>query len=215
MQVDSLTGETAGCTDKGLGQEYVRWEAFEGYCAIMYMWYFPKDVASTSGKTFGTIGGFFDEGASASLGHRHDFESVIVWATSCDVGDSEIFGVSYSGHGGYHSHLFTDKASDPDLILVEGNYHPEATYDYHKDSIRDITHRLDEDGVSDGIEGSTRAPTTMIMWKELPEPAVTALEDGDWSSAGCLMCDQKFSEQLHRAWWGYENSGDSGLSSML
>lgn len=51
----------------------------------MYSWYFPKDEASTG------------------LGHRHDWEGVVVWLSdSTVISESNIVAVCPSAHGNWH-----------------------------------------------------------------------------------------------------------------
>lgn len=73
--------ENGDCT-KSVGQVYSRHMEYKDYCALMYSWYMPKDQ-STDLETL--------------AGHRHDWENVIVWLTSCDL-DADIKAVSYSYH---------------------------------------------------------------------------------------------------------------------
>lgn len=210
LRVDSTTGRQTDCTDKDLGQLYVRYQEYEGHCAIMYMWYFPKDVAVDAAQLASVIGEVIDD-ASALVGHRHDFESTIVWATSCDASSAELFGVSHSGHGGYHSYYVNDPTSDPDIITEDGSYHPEVTYAYHTETVEDITHRVEKNNESDGLDADHLGLTTMIEWDALPAAALEAISTNDWGSAGCLMCDAKFEDQLERAWFGYEKTNDAGM----
>ncbi|KAI9982240.1 hypothetical protein PInf_008135 [Phytophthora infestans] len=59
---------TAGCKGSGWGsQVYGRSTWHRDVWAIMYSWYFPKDSPMTG------------------LGHRHDWEHVIVWINNPDV----------------------------------------------------------------------------------------------------------------------------------
>lgn len=57
-------GPSSGCNDGRNGQTYVRGAFHNGRYAIMYAWYFPKDQISAGG---------------ANGGHRHDWESIVVW----------------------------------------------------------------------------------------------------------------------------------------
>ncbi|KAE8984407.1 hypothetical protein PR001_g23186 [Phytophthora rubi] len=81
----SNTGAPSGkCKGSGLGsQVYGRSGWHRDAWAIMYAWYFPKDMAS------------FD------LGHRHDWEHAVIWIDNPDVAEPRILGVSVSSHSGY------------------------------------------------------------------------------------------------------------------
>jgi hypothetical protein len=65
-----LTGsQNSGCSSS-LGQIYARAAEYNNMYAVMYSWYMPKDEPS------------------AGLGHRHDWEGVIIWLSS-DTDTSE------------------------------------------------------------------------------------------------------------------------------
>nr|AGC56252.1 NPP1-like protein [Plasmopara viticola] len=72
------------CKGSGWGsQVYGRHALFKGVWAIMYSWYFPKDMPSTD------------------FGHRHDWEHVIVWIEKPVVENVKILAVTPSAHDGY------------------------------------------------------------------------------------------------------------------
>lgn len=81
----SNTGAPSGkCNGSRLGsQVYGRSGWHSDVWAIMYAWYFPKDMAS------------FD------LGHRHDWEHAVIWIDNPDVAEPKIIGVAASSHSGY------------------------------------------------------------------------------------------------------------------
>ncbi|KAF4318865.1 hypothetical protein BBO99_00004172 [Phytophthora kernoviae] len=83
------TGAPSGsCKGSGYGsQVYGRSTWYSGRWAIMYSWYFPKDSPSTG------------------LGHRHDWEHVVVWIDNPDVENPTILGVSPSAHSGYSKYV--------------------------------------------------------------------------------------------------------------
>uniref|UniRef100_H3G6C5 Necrosis inducing-like protein NPP1 type n=1 Tax=Phytophthora ramorum TaxID=164328 RepID=H3G6C5_PHYRM len=72
------------CKGSGYGSQiYGRSGWHSDVWAIMYAWYFPKDMASTT------------------LGHRHDWEHAVIWIDNPDVAEPKILGVSVSSHSGY------------------------------------------------------------------------------------------------------------------
>jgi Necrosis inducing protein (NPP1) len=78
-------GEDAGCKGNGTGQAIVRSQCdAAGLCAHMYALYFPKDQ--------GMAGGVAIQG----VGHRHEYENVVVW-----VKNGSMAAVSFSHHSGY------------------------------------------------------------------------------------------------------------------
>lgn len=68
------------CGSSNTGISYSRSACNSGWCGYMYAFYFPKD----NGFPF------------PSLGHRHDWEEVVVW-----VKNNQIQGAAYSAHGDY------------------------------------------------------------------------------------------------------------------
>ncbi|KAJ4985134.1 necrosis inducing protein [Stagonosporopsis vannaccii] len=77
---------SAGCRDTNKGQIYARAAWHRGKFAIMYAWYFPKDQPIP-----GNVAG----------GHRHDWESVVVWIDNPANANPRILGSAASGHGSY------------------------------------------------------------------------------------------------------------------
>jgi hypothetical protein len=69
---------------------YARAGTYSGKFGIMYSWYMPKDSPSSG------------------LGHRHDWENIVVWLSAQSTSAS-ITGVAISAHGDYQ------KDSSPDL----------------------------------------------------------------------------------------------------
>ncbi|KAL1799085.1 hypothetical protein ACET3X_003122 [Alternaria dauci] len=77
---------SAGCRDQNKGQTYARAAWHRGKFAIMYAWYWPKDQPA-AGNVVG--------------GHRHDWESVVVWLDNPANTNPRILGAAASGHGGF------------------------------------------------------------------------------------------------------------------
>lgn len=77
---------SAGCRDPNKGQIYARAAWHRGRFAIMYAWYFPKDQ-----PTAGNVAG----------GHRHDWESVVVWIDNPDNTNPRILGGAASSHSSF------------------------------------------------------------------------------------------------------------------
>ncbi|KAM5356855.1 hypothetical protein ACJ41O_003501 [Fusarium nematophilum] len=75
-----------GCRDRNKGQTYARAAWHNGKFGIMYAWYFPKDQPNA-----GNVAG----------GHRHDWESVVVWIDNPDNQNPRMLGGAASGHGDY------------------------------------------------------------------------------------------------------------------
>ncbi|MQU79466.1 necrosis-inducing protein [Sinorhizobium medicae] len=73
------SGRVNGGCSRSRGQIYVRAGEFNGQCAIMYSWFFPKD----QNLDWPVAGG-----------SRYDWQSVIVWLTRCDS-EAQVEAVSY------------------------------------------------------------------------------------------------------------------------
>ena len=123
----SATGsESGGCTHDGKGQTYSRAKCWDKsgreICALMYTWYFPKDMFMA-----GSI-------PIANAGHRHDWENVIIWT------DNNTFaGAGYSQHGDYEIH---GKNSSSNLISGKT-----LSVEYDRDS---GTHAIQPTSASNG-----------------------------------------------------------------
>nr|URW68760.1 necrosis-inducing protein NPP1 domain-containing protein [Pythium myriotylum] len=87
-------GSSANCNDKGKAQIYSRSGTYNGYYAIMYAWYMPKDEPSTG------------------IGHRHDWENAIVWLDN--AASANIVALSASAHSGYKT------SYPPDATYLNG-----------------------------------------------------------------------------------------------
>ncbi|KAI3544546.1 necrosis inducing protein [Colletotrichum abscissum] len=93
---------TGGCRDTSKGQTYARGTWHNDKYAIMYAWYFPKDMPN--------------DGVSTGS-HRHDWESVVVWLNNPSVADPTILGGAASGHGDYKKS--TNPQREGDGVKVE------------------------------------------------------------------------------------------------
>lgn len=94
-----------GCSSSQ-GQIYARSAIYNGDCAVMYAWYFPKDQVIDS--------------------HRHDWESAVVWLSSCAT-NATVRAVSYSDHGSY------TKTTTPPLNGVQAKvrYYTDGFTNHH------------------------------------------------------------------------------------
>ncbi|GKT63381.1 necrosis inducing protein [Colletotrichum tofieldiae] len=91
-----------GCKDTSKGQTYARGTWHNDKYAIMYAWYFPKDMPN--------------DGVSAGS-HRHDWESVVVWLNNPSVENPSILGGAASGHGDFKP--TTNPQREGDSLKVE------------------------------------------------------------------------------------------------
>ncbi|KAE8958129.1 hypothetical protein PR002_g30968 [Phytophthora rubi] len=130
----------------------------------MYSWYFPKDSPSSG------------------LGHRHDWEHVIVWIDNPDVAEPKILAVTPSAHSGYSAQV------PPDADKVDGN-----SVKVNYESTWPIDHAL----------GSTTKGgdyQDLIMWGQMTDAARQALDNTNFGSANVQMSDWNFLPKLGKAW---------------
>jgi hypothetical protein len=130
--------------------------------AIMYSWYFPKDSPSTG------------------LGHRHEWEGVIVYLSdSTSTSADNILAVCPSAHGDWNC--------DTDGFSVSGA-HPLIRY-Y---SVWPVNHQM---GLTDTVGGTQ----PLVAWESLTEAARTALEDADFGDATVPFKEGTFAGNLGAA----------------
>ncbi|KAJ7055223.1 putative NPP1 domain protein [Mycena amicta] len=156
------TGSTNGGCSSSTGQVYVRSGTSGGHPALMYSWYFPKDEPSSG------------------LGHRHDWEGVIVWLTSAtSTTAANILAVCPSAHGDWDcsTNGYTLSGTSP-LIQYE--------------SIFPIDHSL-------GLTTSVGGTQPLIAWEDLPAAAQSALQTTDFGSAIVPFKDSTFANNLAAA----------------
>ncbi|KAL4865093.1 hypothetical protein BDV12DRAFT_200476 [Aspergillus spectabilis] len=145
------TGVSNGDCSSSTGQIYARSTMSDGTDStygpgIMYSWYFPKDSPSTG------------------LGHRHDWEGVIVWLSDGSATTPEnIVAVCPSAHG--------DWICSTDGFTLSDT-HPLIRY-Y---SIWPVNHQM---GLTTEVGGSQ----PLVAWESLSGGIRAALEDTDFGSA--------------------------------
>jgi len=156
------TGDSDGDCSSSTGQIYVRGTTYGNYYALMYSWYMPKDEPSSG------------------LGHRHDWEGVVVWLTdSTATTSSNIVAVCPSAHGNWDcsTDAFTLDGTSP-LIQYE--------------SIWPLDH-------SCGLTSTVGGQQPLIAWESLPTVAQTALDTTDFGSAIVPFIDAHFETNLGNA----------------
>lgn len=157
-----LTGsQNSGCKNN-LGQIYARgFDGANGRYAIMYSWYMPKDSPSKG------------------LGHRHEWEGVIVWlASNTSTSASNILAVCPSAHGDWNCSK---------LFLLSGTG-PLVSYF----SIWPVNHQMWL-----GAEKGGQQP--LMAWESLPDAAKNALQTTDFKSATVPFKDSTFAGNIAKA----------------
>lgn len=127
------------------GQVYSRAATYNGRYAIMYSWYWPKDSPSTG------------------LGHRHDWESVVVWLSDATT-SATLLGVAVSAHGDYDTTTTPNVSGTRPLIRYYNTF--------------PVNHQL-------GFTSTRGAEQPLVAWESLPAAARTALTNTDFGA--CIL----------------------------
>lgn len=154
---------------------YSRSRCNNGWCAIMYEYYFEKDQNVCG--SFAQIDG--------KGGHRHDWENIVVF-----VHNDEFRRVAVSAHGGYLA------SSAP--LLQDGT---RAKVVYHKDGGKNHCFRMGSDADDKGIENYTGQwfLGTLVGWTGWPS---VELREKAMNWAGGIqpkLTDAHFAEYLRKA----------------
>ncbi|KAJ5773743.1 hypothetical protein N7457_008639, partial [Penicillium paradoxum] len=156
------TGKQSGDCSESTGQIYVRGAPSGDYYALMYSWYWPKDESSDG------------------LGHRHDWEGVIIWlADSTSTDASNIVAVCPSAHGNW-------KCSTDDYTL-DGTA-PLIKYQ----SSWPFNHAL-------GLTKTVGGTQPLIAWESMSSVVQNALETTDFGSGHVPFKEDSFASNLGEA----------------
>ncbi|CAN8106327.1 unnamed protein product [Discula destructiva] len=171
--VDASGNKNAGLTPYGFtnghcssnkGQIYVRSAAWRGMYVLLYAWYFPKDEVVNL------------------VGHRHDWEGVMVWLKDPSVTTAaNIAAVCPSQHGGWSC------ASVPALYNLLGT-RPMMQYM----SLPPLDHDLS----STDTVGSSQP---LIAWECLTAAAQYTLNHADFGAAVVSFKDSNFTTTINDA----------------
>ncbi|PLB49831.1 putative NPP1 domain protein [Aspergillus steynii IBT 23096] len=146
------------------GQVYVRSGASSSgdAHALLYAWYFPKDSPSTG------------------LGHRHDWEGVIVWLSDAEGTSADnVIAVCPSAHGGWDC--------STDGYSLQGT-RPLIKYE----SVWPVNHQC-------GLTSTVGGEQPLVAWESLSEVVQAALEDTDFGDANVPFKDANFENNLGKA----------------
>ncbi|GMF23352.1 unnamed protein product [Phytophthora lilii] len=156
---------SAGCKGSGWGsQVYGRSTWYQGVWVIMYCWYFPKDEPSSG------------------IGHRHDWEHVLLWIDNPEIKNPKILAVTPSAHSGYHKYA-PPQANTIDGVTTKVAYHSKWPMDHALESTSEAGDFQD-----------------LIMWDQLSDKARQALNSVYWGKANTPMNDGNFMPKLGKAW---------------
>jgi hypothetical protein len=167
-----VNGKCHDASDLVNTNTYSRSKCNNGWCAYMYSYYFEKDQA-TSGPI--------------ALGHRHDWEDVVVWVQGDQVGY-----LSVSQHGGYVTEARP-------AVQFDGT-HPKAVY--HKDGVS--THCFRFPKADGGDEPPENAEGTwqhkgLVGWDNFPAGIRDTLAAADFGDATLKLTDARFGDALTKA----------------
>ncbi|KAF3018182.1 hypothetical protein E8E14_011416 [Neopestalotiopsis sp. 37M] len=151
--------DSAGNTGSSPGQVYARGTQYGDYYALMYSWYMPKDSPSSG------------------LGHRHDWEGIVVWIDN--LTSQTIKGLATSAHGDFDV-ITSDFPLDGSRPKIQ----------YY--SVWPVNHQL---GTTDTKGGEQ----PLIAWDSLTDAARTALENTDFGDATVPFKDATFTNNLAKA----------------
>ncbi|KAH9912777.1 necrosis and ethylene-inducing protein 2 precursor [Epithele typhae] len=156
----SPSGSPEGKCSSSTGQVYARAEAYNGAYAIMYSWYMPKDSPSSG------------------IGHRHDWEGIVVWIDDPNKDEPTILGAAASGHGKF------DAETDPPLQGTNPLIRYYSTWP--------IDHQL-------GFTSDVGGQQPLIAWESLTDAARDALQNTDFGAANVPFKDSNFESNLVKA----------------
>lgn len=125
----------------------------------MYSWYWPKDEPTQG------------------IGHRHDWESIVVWLSSQST-SAAFLGLAVSAHGGYATST-TPSLSGTSPLVQYISYFP-------------LDHQLDFTSTKGGQQ-------PLIAWESMPAVAQQALANTDWGDANVPFIDTNFQSNLAEA----------------
>ena len=172
------TGASNGDCSSSTGQVYVRGTTYGDYYALMYSWYVKTSIKFLSKSEFFRY--MPKDEPSDGLGHRHDWEGVIVWLSSSTATTAaNILAVCPSAHGNWDC--------STDGYSLSGTS-PLIKYQ----SIWPLDH-------SCGLTTTIGGQQPLIAWEDLPTVAQTALDDTDFGSAIVPFIDAHFDTNLANA----------------
>ncbi|KAH7272222.1 hypothetical protein FSOLCH5_007130 [Fusarium solani] len=155
----ATSGSSNGGCSKSTGQVYVRGKTYNGRYAIMYSWYMPKDSPSTG------------------LGHRHDWENIVIWLSSQSTSAS-VVGMAVSQHSGYEARTSGTFSGNSPLAGYTASW--------------PVNHHI----VFTNEKGGQQP---LVAWESLTDAARTALTNTDFGDANVPFKDDNFDRNLGKA----------------
>lgn len=159
------SGAMNGHCSSSPGQVYVNMGQYRGECAVMYSWYFPKDQ---------------NVDGPGNRGHRHDWENIVVWLSSCD-NNARLNAVSYSDHAVYLKSTRPQTNSTHPLVAYQQNPFP-----------------LDHSLVGTEIRGGMQPA---VSWVGMTPAARATLDAYDFGKANVPFNSKNFFNNLAKAYY--------------
>ena len=166
----TVNGQCHDPAQLAAANSYSRAKCNNGWCAVVYAGYYEKDQA-----TWGPL----------ALGHRHDWEHVVVW-----ISGDQVQYVSVSQHSGY-------QVAARSAIRFDGT-HPKIVY--HKDGASTHCYRF-AGSADEQIENATGAwfRPRLVGWNGYPAGLREKLTAADFGSATLKIRDADFANALARS----------------
>lgn len=133
---------------------------------------------------------------SIGLGHRHDWENIVVYLSSpsqsASPADQKIVALATSAHGQYksyslpHREVFFSSSPGEGATRVLIKYHNILFFNHHPD-----------------VTNKKGGEQPLVAWESLSAEARKALSEGDWGSATVPFKEGRFGENLKKGWSGW------------
>ncbi|KAG7395152.1 hypothetical protein PHYBOEH_004177 [Phytophthora boehmeriae] len=164
-----------GCEGSTLGSQVYGRAGWHGdLWAIMYAWYFPKDMPTGAPGVF-------------KKGRRHDWANVVVWISNPAVETPTFIGISTGFYAESNKHY-----RPPPNEALNGTH---CRIQYRPDWDNGGYHAVDTSRSADGC-----VYQDLIMWEQLTEEARTALQETDFGeNAKVPFNDANFEASLQKA----------------
>ncbi|KAE9009350.1 hypothetical protein PR001_g14771 [Phytophthora rubi] len=117
----------------------------------------------------------------SGLGHRHDWEHVIVWIDNPELENPKILAVTPSAHSGY------SKYAPPNADIIDGTS-AKVNYESHWP----VNHATDVTSQGGDFQD-------LIMWGQMSENARRAFNSVGWGKANTPFSDGNFQNKLGKA----------------
>ncbi|MGY4977956.1 NPP1 family protein [Streptomyces sp. 900105755] len=147
---------------------YSRAKCDNGWCGIIYASYFEKDEASPG------------------IGHRHDWECIVVWVKQ---GADRPSYLSASQHGDFETKAVADVPMSSQRVQVV----------YHKDGLSTHDFRFAKWGETPENDDAAWHQENLLSWDTMASSLRGILNASDWGDANFPLQDAKFDDHLNKA----------------